>query len=488
MSVRRPVEVATAFDETDVGAVQLPLEDLPDDAMMFLLPSRFCLSDLLHDEAWELFGAIDPGWRGRRRCPTGSTTTSLPAGVSSPITTAADVLENRTGVCRDFAHLGVTFCRALNIPARYVFGYLPDIGVPPADVPMDFCAWLEVYLGDRWWTFDPRNNVRRTGRVVIGRGRDALDVAMVTTYGGAVLETMPVWADKREEPAGHASDAAVRLPGADPHPRPPPDGDAAGPRRGSGADRSGARGERRGAVVTETVDAFGNLAVRGARRRCAGVGGVRGSGQVERHDGDVACPPAPTSVGCSRLRADLARRGAAKGGPAAEPVGRRRHGLAHGSTPGSPPTCTTATTSPTSTRRQPRPWAWPGVCQDYAHVMLALCRLSGLPARYVSGHMLGEGGSHAWVEVVIPAGDGSGRGSGRPLRSHPRPRGRRLYLTVAVGRDYADVAPPTAAHPCGPAGGVLSTTKSLEQEAADLGACSAGADPTAERAADVQPD
>jgi len=122
-------------------------------------------------------------------------------GSSSPLTTAADVLAARKGVCRDFAHLAVTFCRAMNIPSRYVFGYLPDIGVPPPPHPMDFCAWTEAWLGDRWWTFDPRNNRRRIGRVVIGRGRDALDVAMVTTYGAANFKSMTVWADLAEKEA-----------------------------------------------------------------------------------------------------------------------------------------------------------------------------------------------------------------------------------------------------------------------------------------------
>ena len=104
--------------------------------------------------------------------------------------------EARAGVCRDFAHLAVTFCRAFSIPARYVFGYLPDIGVPPPDDPMDFCAWMEVLLDDRWWTFDPRNNVPRVGRVLVGRGRDALDVAMITTFGGVQLEAMVVRAEE----------------------------------------------------------------------------------------------------------------------------------------------------------------------------------------------------------------------------------------------------------------------------------------------------
>jgi transglutaminase-like putative cysteine protease len=115
---------------------------------------------------------------------------------TNPRKTAIDVLATKTGVCRDFAHLAITFCRALSIPARYVFGYLPDIDVPPPESPMDFCAWFEAFLGGRWWTFDPRNNQRRKGNIVVGRGRDALDVAMVTTYGAAAFGSMTVWADR----------------------------------------------------------------------------------------------------------------------------------------------------------------------------------------------------------------------------------------------------------------------------------------------------
>ena len=117
-------------------------------------------------------------------------------GTSSPTYTAVDAFEAGHGVCRDFAHLAITFCRALNIPARYVFGYLPDIDVPVDPAPMDFAAWMEVWLDGRWWTFDPRNDQHRAGRVVIGRGRDAVDVAMVTTYGGAPLQCMTVRADE----------------------------------------------------------------------------------------------------------------------------------------------------------------------------------------------------------------------------------------------------------------------------------------------------
>ncbi len=189
------VDVPAGVDLADTHAAQHLIQDLPDEALVYLLPSRFCLSDLLHDQAWELFGTTEPGWsRAQAIADWVHENVTFKAGASTPTTTAIDIWEQRFGVCRDFAQLGVTFCRSMNIPARYVFGYLPDIGVPPPTEPMDFCAWYEVYLGDRWWTFDPRNNEPRTGRVVIGRGRDALDVAMVTTYGGAVLETLQVWA------------------------------------------------------------------------------------------------------------------------------------------------------------------------------------------------------------------------------------------------------------------------------------------------------
>ena len=116
-------------------------------------------------------------------------------GSSTPLTTAADVWAAARGVPRLRARR-IKLLRALNIPARYAFGYLPDMDVPPAPEPMDFAAWIEVWLGGRWYTFDPRNNAPRKGRVLIGRGRDALDVAMVTTFGGPVLERMEVWAEE----------------------------------------------------------------------------------------------------------------------------------------------------------------------------------------------------------------------------------------------------------------------------------------------------
>jgi transglutaminase-like putative cysteine protease len=191
------VEVSGKPDEVAPDAVQMPVEELPDDVLHYTLPSRFCLSDMLSDTAWQLFGSIEPGWaRVQAICDWVHTNIQFQYGTSNSMTTALDIYEQKVGVCRDLTHLAVTFCRALNIPTRYVFGYLPDIGVPPPDAPMDFCAWMEVYLDGRWWTFDPRNNMPRIGRVLIGRGRDALDVAMVTAYGSPRLQSMTVWADE----------------------------------------------------------------------------------------------------------------------------------------------------------------------------------------------------------------------------------------------------------------------------------------------------
>lgn len=192
------VMVSDALDARDLDAPEIPPADLPDDTLAFTLPSRFCQSDVLADAAWEHFGSLP---QGQSRVQAVSDFVhqhvTFRSDCSTPTTDAVDVYRSGTGVCRDFAHLMITFLRALNIPARYAFGYLPDIGVPPPYPPMDFCAWTEVYLGDRWYTYDPRNNQRRAGRVLIGRGRDAVDVAMVTTYGGPTLVEMTVWAEPR---------------------------------------------------------------------------------------------------------------------------------------------------------------------------------------------------------------------------------------------------------------------------------------------------
>jgi transglutaminase-like putative cysteine protease len=196
------VHVSAIPDEVGLDAAELAPADLPADTLLYTLPSRYCLSDRLNDTAWSLFGSVTPGWsRVQAVCDWVHNEVTFGYGSSSPDKTAADTLESRTGVCRDFAHLAITFCRALNIPSRYVFGYLPDIDVEPPPDPMDFCAWMQVYLGDRWWTFDPRNNRARIGRVVIGWGRDAADVAMVTSYGAPKLVGMEVWADELDDKA-----------------------------------------------------------------------------------------------------------------------------------------------------------------------------------------------------------------------------------------------------------------------------------------------
>ena len=178
------------------------IEHLPSAQLHWLLPSRYCESDVLVDRAWEQFGQTPPN-AARVQAVCDWIHDTIEYGVPTlPTTTTSEVLGSGGGMCRDFAHLGVTFCRALGIPARYVSGYLPDIGIPGPFPPMDFHAWFEVWLGERWWTFDARFNEPRIGRVPIGRGRDAADVAMVTTYGAASLERMTVWADPaREESA-----------------------------------------------------------------------------------------------------------------------------------------------------------------------------------------------------------------------------------------------------------------------------------------------
>jgi transglutaminase-like putative cysteine protease len=190
------VNAPNVVDPVDMNARQMPVETLPDDVIAYTLPSRFCLSDSLYDEAWNRFSWTTPGW-GRVQTIVDYVHNNVTFGYQSttPTKTSSDVLASGTGVCRDFAHAGIAFCRAMSIPARYVFGYIPDIDVPLPASAMDFCAWFEAFLDGRWWTFDPRNNQPRRGRVVIARGRDAADVAMVTTFGNASFLAMTVWAD-----------------------------------------------------------------------------------------------------------------------------------------------------------------------------------------------------------------------------------------------------------------------------------------------------
>jgi len=195
-------ETSGELDDFEPFAEQNEISDVPDEALVYTMPSRYCLSDVLFPRAQELFGFTQPGWaRVQTICDWVHANIRFAYGSSTPATTALDVFESGTGVCRDFTHLAIAFCRALNIPARYAFGYLPDIDVPPPYPTMDFCAWFEVYLGGRWYVFDARNNERRKGRVTIARGRDALDVAMLTTFGMVTLESMIVRADPAEEGA-----------------------------------------------------------------------------------------------------------------------------------------------------------------------------------------------------------------------------------------------------------------------------------------------
>jgi transglutaminase-like putative cysteine protease len=191
------VVLERAADLVEPGTPEIPVSSLPDEVLSFVMPSRFCLPDELGHEAWQRFGGLTPGW-GRVQAIVDYVHGYLEfvAGASNPWTTAADAYRAGQGVCRDFAHLAITFCRALNIPARYVFGYIPEIGVPPPHDPMDFAAWFEVYLDGRWHTFDARNNKPRIGRVVVGRGRDAVDVALITSFGPLTLTGFAVRAER----------------------------------------------------------------------------------------------------------------------------------------------------------------------------------------------------------------------------------------------------------------------------------------------------
>lgn len=186
-------EVPDTVDSVDESASETPIDDLPDDVLVFTLPSRFCESDVLGGQAWKLFGHLEPGYgRVQAICTWVHDYLVYTTGSTISTSTAADAFLRGVGVCRDFAHLMITMCRALNIPARYTFGYLPDMDVVPNPSPMDFHAWVEVFLGGRWQTFDPRHDARRKGRVVVAHGRDAADTAMVTTYGGPWLQLMTV--------------------------------------------------------------------------------------------------------------------------------------------------------------------------------------------------------------------------------------------------------------------------------------------------------
>jgi transglutaminase-like putative cysteine protease len=187
-------------DEEGPEAAEIPVDQLPVDVLPFLMNSRYCEVDLLSSTAAELFWNAPRGWnRVQAVCDWVHGKVTFGYEFSSPVRTALGVYTERVGVCRDFQHLAITLCRALNIPARYATGYLGDIGVIVAPSPMDFSAWFEVYLGNRWWTFDARHNIRRIGRVLMATGRDATDCAITTSFGRAKLVQFGVTTDEVAE-------------------------------------------------------------------------------------------------------------------------------------------------------------------------------------------------------------------------------------------------------------------------------------------------
>jgi transglutaminase-like putative cysteine protease len=178
-------------------ARQLAVQDLPEETLLFLMGSRYCETDRLSETAWSLFGTGPTGW-GRVQAICDYVHRHITFGYEHARMTrsALEAFHDKTGVCRDYAHLAVAFCRCMNIPARYCTGYLGDIGIPPPYGPMDFAAWFEAYLDGQWYTFDPRNNIPRIGRVLIARGRDAADVALSVTFGLNTLTSFRVWTDE----------------------------------------------------------------------------------------------------------------------------------------------------------------------------------------------------------------------------------------------------------------------------------------------------
>ncbi len=199
---------ATLHDSGELDPVvpdarETPVGELPDETLVYLMGSRYCETDKLSQTAWNLFGHLAPGW-GRVQAICDYVNGHIRFGYNDARSTrgAVEAHEERIGVCRDYAHLAITFCRCMNIPARYVNGHLGDIGVPVVD-PMDFSAWMEVWLGGRWYAFDPRNNRPRIGRIVVARGRDAADIPLINSFGPHLLKSFKVWTfDTANPPPG----------------------------------------------------------------------------------------------------------------------------------------------------------------------------------------------------------------------------------------------------------------------------------------------
>ncbi len=183
-----------AHDPQVLDAAETPIAELPDECLVYLMGSRYCETDKLSQTAWDLFGAVPPGWgRAQAICDFAHNHITFDYQNPSSWRSAHDVYVGRAGVCRDFAHLAIALCRCMNMPARYVNGYMGDIGVPVVD-PMDFSAWIEVYLDGAWRTFDPRNNIPRIGRLVVAYGRDAADVPLINSFGPHELRGFRIWA------------------------------------------------------------------------------------------------------------------------------------------------------------------------------------------------------------------------------------------------------------------------------------------------------
>lgn len=214
------LSISTRFDILDSGepdtvtldAQEHPVQDLPDEVLVYLLGSRYCDTDRLHDIAWSLFGTSPPGWRRVQAiCDFAHERIKFNYMDARVTRTAYEGYQERIGVCRDYAHLAVALCRCMNIPARYCTGYLGDMGTPPPYADGDFSAWFEAYLGGAWHVFDARFNVPRIGRILIARGRDATDCAISTTFGSALLVEFTVITDEVVEAQATETGIAATL-------------------------------------------------------------------------------------------------------------------------------------------------------------------------------------------------------------------------------------------------------------------------------------
>jgi transglutaminase-like putative cysteine protease len=194
------IEDSGLVDRANFAAREIPVTDLPDSCLVYLMGSRYCETDKLSQTAWDLFGHLPPGWaRVQAVCDFVHKHIRFDYMQARSTRTAFEAYNEGIGVCRDYAHLALTLCRCLNIPARYIKGHLGDIGVPVVN-PMDFSAWIEVFLEGEWYTFDPRNNKPRIGRIIVARGRDAADIPLINSFGPHLLKSFRVWTYEVPDP------------------------------------------------------------------------------------------------------------------------------------------------------------------------------------------------------------------------------------------------------------------------------------------------